>query len=429
MTLWVVGTETLVLLGIALPRRVWLGLMSVALLLPASTQAQPKPSPKPPPFVEQWSGWENLGGTIFNRPECVSSQAKQIDCFGVQFATIVHKQLAQNVWSNWTVVNGVVPNSVDSSRLDCVSWGPNHVDCFVRRDDNTIFRRTYDAGFDTGWEALGGSISTELSCVSSAVRNLDCFGRGTDGQLFRNSFNGDIWSGWTGLGGQLLANTKPSCVVFRGSFWCITVSTSSQIQVYEVQFTGGGTLITLPSTNSTVQSIATNDPSFRCVVAPGVVGVNVNTSKIECFATMIAADRSIGRWIFDGINWSMSVIGTIPATGGLLTSYDFDCVAQQGERVDCVDLIGHTDGSTSPPMTTSLTFRHVQLDFSTSANWQNVSLTMPPGTGFPALVRCTSWGPQRLDCFAAGQNLTPTPLLHASLSPQPLHHPTKIVPP
>ena len=410
MALTLLALSLLAFLALAVHRSAWLGVIAVALALPGSAQAQIRQ----PILTEQWSGWEDLGGALFKSPACVSSQSNRTDCFAVQLNGVIGtRQWAQNTWSNWSNVNGVVPDSFSSSRLECMSWGPDHVDCFARRDgDDALFRRTFDAGYDSGWEALGGVLTSDPSCVSTAARHLDCFGRGVDGQLYRNSFNGDIWSGWSALGGQLLDRTKPSCVVFRGGIFCITVFTDSRIQVYEV-LASGGAAITHPPIGNMAQPIAAGtDPSFRCVVAPSY---DVQTSRIECFAPMLSSQPTLGRWEFDGNSWGISNTGFI--TGGML-SYDWDCVAQQGERVDCIDLIGHPSSTSTSLPITSITMRHLKLDFLPSANWQNVPLTTPSGAGFPVFLRCTSWGSQRLDCFAAGAGLSGTHLLHAWLSLQ-----------
>jgi hypothetical protein len=398
-----------ILVNASTRRNGWFGLIGAVCLLPGASLAQ---VPQPPLFAEQWSGWEDLGGTLFGAPECASSQASEIDCFDHRIAgVIVHSQFAQNTWSSWTDVNPITASSSFGARLECVSWGPNHLDCFARRDDNTVVRRTYDHGYDSGWEMLGGSLSSDPSCVSREVRYLDCFGRGTDGQLYRNSFNGDVWTGWAPLGGQILDNTKPSCVVFRGSLFCMTVGTDSRIQVHPI-----GAAVQRPAITNTVHSLGASDPSFRCVVAAGATG---QSSRIECFATEITTNWVLGRWTFDGNSWSESDSALIPYGGGLL-SYDFDCVAQQTQRIDCVDLIGRPDPNNGNGVIGSVVFRHVQLNFSTTANWQTVAFANSPNTGIPRWVRCTSWAAQRLDCFAAGGNDFATHLLHAALFPQPI---------
>ncbi|MBI3438807.1 MAG: hypothetical protein HY054_09220 [Proteobacteria bacterium] len=407
MALWL-AASLLALLVIAVRRSAWL-VLGLAFALPGAATAQIHQ----PLMIEQWSGWEDLGGALFRGPACTSSQSNRIDCFAVQYGGVIGtRQWAQNTWSAWANVNGVVADSFFSSRPECMSWGPDHVDCFVFRDgDGVPFRRTFHAGFDTGWEALGGALTSAPSCVSTVLRHLDCFGRGGDGQLYRNSFNGDIWSGWSALGGQLLDRTKPSCVVFRGGIVCVTVFTDSRIQVYQVGSNGAS--ITRPQIGNMVQAIAAGtDPSFRCVVAPSL---NVQTSRIECFAPMLAPNATLGRWEFDGASWGISDTGAI--TGGI-SSYDWDCVAQQDERVDCVDLIGHGSANL-PGQTTSITLRHLKLDFLPSANWETVPLTTPAGAGVPIFLRCTSWGPQRLDCFATGGGFSATHMLHAWLSLQP----------
>jgi hypothetical protein len=203
-------------------------------------------------------------------------------------------------------------------------------------------------------------------------------------------------------------------VVFRGAITCIAVFTDSRLEAYQV-LAGGGASISHPQIGNTAQAIAAGtDPSFRCVVAPST---NIQTSRIECFAPELAPNPTLGRWEFDGSNWSISDTGPIT---GFLASYDWDCVAQQDERVDCVDIIGHTSSTLPGSQISSIATRHIKLDFLPSANWENLALTLPSGAGAPLFVRCTSWGPQRLDCFAAGAGLSATHLLHSWLSLQPV---------
>lgn len=395
-------------------RNLRLGVLALLLMAPAAAQAQIRQ----PVMSEQWSAWEDLGGAFFKSPACTSSQANRIDCFSVQYGGVVAtRQWAQNTWSAWTNVNGVAPEHFTSSRLECLSWGPDHVDCFARRDgDNSVFRRTYQSGYDSGWEALGGVLTTDPSCLSIAVRHLDCFGRGTDGHLYRNNFNGDIWTGWTSLGGQVLDGTKPSCVLFRASIFCITVAANNRLQAYQISSNGAVSITQPPIGNQAQQFTAGGtDQSFRCVVAPGV---NPQTdSRINCFAPELAPQPMLGRWIFDGNTWAITDTGVI--TGGMV-SYDFDCVAGGGSRIDCMDFIGRRSNNFAGAPADSITFRHIKLDELPSSNWETPAPPALASGGLPSFMRCTSWGPQRIDCFASGVGLSATHMLHAWMSLQPV---------
>src|SRR5262245_40761060 len=55
-----------------------------------------------------------------------------------------------------------------------------------------------------GWESLGGIILEEPNCVSWGPNRIDCFARGTNAAMFHRWWNGSAWGGWENLGGIIL---------------------------------------------------------------------------------------------------------------------------------------------------------------------------------------------------------------------------------
>jgi len=53
----------------------------------------------------------------------------------------------------------------------------------------------------SGWEDLGGILSSGIGVSSWAANRLDCFVRGTDNAMWHKWWNGAAWSGWESLGG------------------------------------------------------------------------------------------------------------------------------------------------------------------------------------------------------------------------------------
>jgi hypothetical protein len=83
---------------------------------------------------ETWSGWVGFGGGIKEEPECVSWGLNRIDCFVRGMDDALHT-VAWNgqAWSAWVRLGGAMKN-----RPSCVSWGENRIDCFTRGMDDGL---------------------------------------------------------------------------------------------------------------------------------------------------------------------------------------------------------------------------------------------------------------------------------------------------
>jgi hypothetical protein len=401
--------------------------LALALAFPAGAAEPPPPFNLQPLLVETWNGWEDLGGGI-GAPACVASRSNRLDCFAWQQGAgnvVARRQWNGTAWLSWTPFGGVpiVFDPAGPSRPECASWAPDHIDCFVRREPDTfLFRRTMEGAYTGGYEALGapppnlnlpGGLVSDPSCVSMAPGRLDCFAVGGDSTLHRISFDGDLWGPWRSLGNEALANTRPSCVIFRGVINCLTTRVDRQLLHWRIPPPPAGAVVVLTS-GTQVQHPFLNAAGPRCVVSPGA---GPGTDRLQCFApTFVSTTFGLGltRWISDGASWSLFATQSIPRA----TSYDWDCVARGGERVDCVELMGQPGSSPFPPTpTVGVTLRHVQLANDPNATVSNVVALKPVGGAFPMFVRCASWGPDRLDCFAGGGFLASTSLWHAWLVP------------
>jgi hypothetical protein len=59
--------------------------------------------------------------------------------------------------------------------------------------------------------------------------------------------------------------------------------------------------------------------------------------------------------------------------------------------------------------------RHRTLETGQGVRISDVNL--PTQGAIPTLMRCVSWAPDRIDCFAGGSNFDGSPLLHSWLVP------------
>ncbi|MEM7128361.1 MAG: S8 family serine peptidase, partial [Chloroflexota bacterium] len=144
--------------------------------------------------------------TISGTPECVSWGSNRIDCFvrGGDNA-MYHRWWNGSHWKGWESLGGRL-----TSAPECVSWGPNRIDCFVRGEDNAMHHRWWNGSQWGGWESLGGKLTSAPECVSWEPNRIDCFVRGGDNAMHHRWWNGSRWKGWESLGGKL--TSAPECV-------------------------------------------------------------------------------------------------------------------------------------------------------------------------------------------------------------------------
>src|SRR5262249_58443494 len=109
-------------------------ILTLALTLAATTSVVPKEA------RAQWGGWESLGGRILEQPNCVSWGPNRIDCFarGTDEA-MYHRWWNGSAWGGWESLGGII-----LEEANCVSWGPNRIDCFARGTDQAMYHRWWD---------------------------------------------------------------------------------------------------------------------------------------------------------------------------------------------------------------------------------------------------------------------------------------------
>ena len=94
----------------------------------------------------------------------------------------------------------------------------NSLDLFVQGTDGALWHKSYTGSSWSGWQSLGGKLTSSPAATSPASGVIDVFVRGTDGALWeRTTTNGGTsWSNWASLGGQLASGTGPA-VCSQGS--------------------------------------------------------------------------------------------------------------------------------------------------------------------------------------------------------------------
>jgi Domain of unknown function (DUF1906)/Repeat of unknown function (DUF346) len=118
---------------------------------------------------------------------------------------LLHRWFAYGAWSGWEDLGGNL-----SSAPTAVSWGPGKIDVFARDSSNRLVHRWYVGGRWSGWENLGGLLTSAPDVASWGSGRLDVFARAGSNRLYHRAFTGAGWSGWEDLGGNL--SSGPSAV-------------------------------------------------------------------------------------------------------------------------------------------------------------------------------------------------------------------------
>lgn len=85
-------------------------------------------------------------------------------------------------WSGWEDLGGIITSGPAVS-----SWASNRLDCFVKGTDNAMWHKWWDGSSWSGWESLGGVIDDNPAAVSWGPNRIDCFARG---------MNNHMWHKW-----------------------------------------------------------------------------------------------------------------------------------------------------------------------------------------------------------------------------------------
>ncbi|MFL5284185.1 MAG: hypothetical protein ACJ8AW_25140 [Rhodopila sp.] len=98
---------------------------------------------------------------------------------GLLLGGLLTPSVSHAQWGGWESLGGIILEAPD-----CVSWGPNRIDCFARDTDRAMYHRWWDGSNWGGWESLGGIILEAPDCVSWGLNRIDCFARGTDRTMY-----------------------------------------------------------------------------------------------------------------------------------------------------------------------------------------------------------------------------------------------------
>jgi peroxiredoxin len=155
-----------------------------------------------------WSTWESLGGVLTSSPAAVSPSAGVIEVFVRGTNGALYERSTTNgggSWGAWSKVGGQIAKGTGPAAC---SSGSGHLDVFVQGTTGALYANSY-TGKWSGWQNLGGFLTSSPAAASPSAGVIDVFARGTTGSLYQLQWAGSS-SGWISLGGQIAPSTGPA---------------------------------------------------------------------------------------------------------------------------------------------------------------------------------------------------------------------------
>ena len=174
--------------------------------------------------------------------------------------------------SGWESLGGLL-----TSGPDVCSWAQGRLDVFARGEDNALWHIWFDGGW-SGWESLGGLLTSDPTAVSWSNGRIDVFARGEDNALWHIWFDGG-WSGWESLGG-LLTSGPDVCSWAQGRLDVFARGEDNAL--WHIWFDGGW------SGWESLGGLLTSDPT----------AVSWSNGRIDVFAR--GGDNALWHKWFDG---------------------------------------------------------------------------------------------------------------------------------
>ena len=185
-----------------------------------------------------WSAWDSLGGTLTSSPAVTSRNPGGLTVFvrGTD-GTVYYRDYVGGSWGPWASIGGQTPAG---SAPAVASWGSGRLDVFVKGINGGLYQKTYTpTGGWSGWQYLGGTLTSGPGATSRNPGGLTVFVRGTDGRIWYRDYVAGSWGPWASIGGQVAANTGPAACSYGGGSLDVFVQGISGA-AYQMTYTSTG---------------------------------------------------------------------------------------------------------------------------------------------------------------------------------------------
>jgi hypothetical protein len=291
-------------------------------------------------------GWGGLGGYFMIRyGDC------NFDTYSFATAQGVVTP-AVHGWSGWEGLGGVL-----TSKPSATSWADDRIDVVARGTDSAVYHRWWDGATWNGWESLGGGCQSGPAICSWGAGRLDLFVVGTNHALYHKWYQGG-WSGWDSLGGML---SSDPCAVSWGPNRIDVFARGMDSAMWHLWWDGAHWA---------------GWESLGGVIDSGPAVSSWAANRLDCFAK--GTDSELFHKWWDGNAWSgwenlHGYVGGDPAA-----------VSWDANRIDVF-----YPGATFHMM-------HTWWDGNTWSGEEDLGGVLSSGVG------ASSWAPGRLDCFVEG---------------------------
>jgi hypothetical protein len=178
------------------------------------------------------SPWFSLGGQLASGTgPAASSQGSRLDVFVEGTTGALYQKTSTGSWSGWQNLGGALTSSPAAT-----SPTSGVIDVFVRGSNGALYSKQLSGGAWGSWYKIGGQLApgTGPAADAQSANSLDVFVQGTNHALYYTHWNGATWSAWKSLGGVLTSSpaaTSPSTGVIDvfvrgtdGALWSRTTT-------------------------------------------------------------------------------------------------------------------------------------------------------------------------------------------------------------
>ena len=267
-----------------------------------------------------------------------------------------------NIMSGWEGLGGAL-----TSGPDAASWGANRLDIVAKGTDDGIWQRWWDGTAWGGWFGLGGVAASDPTAISWGANRLDIFVRGTDGGIWQKWWDGQRWNGWQTIGG--LATSAPDAASWSSNRIDVVVRGTDNALWHK--FWDGRVW----SGWNSLGGIANSDPTV----------VSWGPNRLDVFVR--GTDNAVWQKFWDGRAWSgwSSLGGSL--AGGL------DASSWDSGRIDL--FARGSDGG----------LIHNWYDGGRWNFWEPLGAPVTSAGGtLGSDPTAVSWGPGRIDVFTRGED-------------------------
>ena len=156
-----------------------------------------------------WNSPQSLGGDLTSAPAVTSRNDGGLTVFARgSDGAVYYRDYVGGSWGPWASIGGQTPAG---SAPAVASWGGGRLDVFAEGINGGLYHKSYTTtGGWSGWQSLGGTLTSGPAATSRNPGGVTVFVRGPDGGIWYRDYAAGSWGPWAPIGGSVAANTGPA---------------------------------------------------------------------------------------------------------------------------------------------------------------------------------------------------------------------------